>query len=692
MRKIISLILLSALATVWVFAGGGSGEQASAESVAIPERGTDRDLFGKIESIDQMLEFKALPSYQEAPSLLALVAAGKLPPVEERLPAEPLVWKNAIMVDGVGEYGDQHRRTYGSETQGWNWAAGQITGWGGTSVYMQEYLVRNGPMWMLDKPEPIPNLAKSWEWSADGKSLTMHLVEGARWSDGVEFTAEDVMFTYHDNFMDPNVPSRSGPGTWTYGGNLTDLEQMDKYTIRFTFGIKQPIVAFFRMDPYDFSVVAAHIYKPLHPKYNSKATYESYLAASPPDSLPAVALGAFVPVAYKPNQQLVYVRNPYYWHVDEAGNQLPYFDEILFTDARDWSMRTLNVLAGSCDLTHVQAYDLQPVALAAAQNPDVHFTTHWGNWGVPHQLELNLSSTWGVDDDRDRALRELFRTVEFRQALSYLVDRAGISNGLFPQPSTREWYGAYPTGSPMHDDANVVKYEFDPDRAKKLLADLGFRDTNGDGILNWPAGSPIAGDELIIEGMVGTSSPEFVQIMEALVPLFKDGGIDYRVQTLAGGIVTAKRNSGDWETGFGRPMGSNTPSVTPSSVGPEGASSPAWHRADANGKRELMAFEQEMADLIASAASMTSAADRKSVYGRIQKLYTENVYTVPIMEARYLDLYGARHRNMPGDYPIFLYNWTENNIPIQIRWTAKGEQLPAQFQHLIPTAETYAAK
>ena len=274
-------------------------------------------------------------------------------------------------------------------------------------------------------------------------------------------------------------------------------------------------------------------------------------------------------------------------------------------------MRTLNVLAGSADLTHVQAYDLQPVVLAAAKNPDVHFTTHWGNWAVPHQLELNLSSTAGVEDDRDRALRDLFRTLEFRQALSHLVDRVGISNGLFPQPSTREWYGGYPTGSPMHNDGNVVKY--DQERAVELLAGLGFSDSNGDGILNWPAGSAIADEELIIEGTVGASSLEFIQIMEALVPLFQAGGIDFRVQTLAGGIATAKVNSGDWETKFGCPMSINTPFLTPA---PWVRRAPAHRRGIAPVRAASVSccrFEQKIAELLAATATMTSAAKRKQV-------------------------------------------------------------------------------
>ena len=102
-----------------------------------------------------------------------------------------------------------------------------------------------------------------------------------------------------------------------------------------------------------FPIVPAHILKQHHPKYNTSNSYNAYFNVTPSDALPVVSLGPYIPVRYKPGQQLIYVRNPYYFKVDEKGQQLPYFDAIQFTDARDWSIRTLNVLAESADNTHV---------------------------------------------------------------------------------------------------------------------------------------------------------------------------------------------------------------------------------------------------------------------------------------------------------------------------------------------------
>ena len=113
-----------------------------------------------------------------------------------------------MTTDGPGVYGGTLRHVIGGRPQGWNWIAGQHQGYGGTEHSTMMCLVRTGPMWMLtpEKVEPLPQLAKSWDWSDDGKQLTMHLVEGAKWSDGDPFTSEDVIFSWEDNIVDPQRP------------------------------------------------------------------------------------------------------------------------------------------------------------------------------------------------------------------------------------------------------------------------------------------------------------------------------------------------------------------------------------------------------------------------------------------------------------------------------------------------------
>ena len=128
-------------------------------------------------TIEQMVEYKSLPSYSQAPSLKKLEEKGEIPPIGQRLPAEPFVSKTNVMVDGPGVYGDVLRRVYGAGTEGWNFAVGQIQGWGGTEAY-RESLINISMMWVMKEPAPVPNLARSWEWVDDGYTLIMKLVGG----------------------------------------------------------------------------------------------------------------------------------------------------------------------------------------------------------------------------------------------------------------------------------------------------------------------------------------------------------------------------------------------------------------------------------------------------------------------------------------------------------------------------------
>ena len=102
--------------------------------------------------------------------------------------------------------------------------AGQSQGWGGVDIGLSECLTRTAQLFEVKAADlaPLPNLAKSWEWSKDGHTLTMHLIEGAKWSDGVEFTTDDAMF-YWTLLHDKNVSPLNG-GTLATFGEGTELK------------------------------------------------------------------------------------------------------------------------------------------------------------------------------------------------------------------------------------------------------------------------------------------------------------------------------------------------------------------------------------------------------------------------------------------------------------------------------------
>lgn len=153
--------------------------------------------------LDQILVYKALDSYSEPDWISDLVAEGALPPVEERLPVEPRVILESGMADGIGVYGGVWRDFSACPTEGYNRGAGQSAGWFGIEAAAYASLLKSGPIYRRsDALEPLPYLAKSWEWSEDGYELTMDLIEGAKWSDGHPFTTEDVLFSWEDMIVD----------------------------------------------------------------------------------------------------------------------------------------------------------------------------------------------------------------------------------------------------------------------------------------------------------------------------------------------------------------------------------------------------------------------------------------------------------------------------------------------------------
>ena len=226
---------------------------------------------GKITYVprDSIIEFKALPEYHEPDWVTEkFVKTGKLPPLAERLPKEPMVFKTGNMPDGIGVYGDTMRHVIGGRPEGWNYSAGQTQGWGGIDIGMFECLTRTAPLFQVEAKdvEPLPNLAKSWAWSDDGKVLTMKLIEGAKWSDGDPFDADDVMFYWDDNVVDPNVSPLNGATPETFGEGTT-LKAIDKYTIEWTFKEAFPRQHLYAMAYGTFCPGPSHILKTKHPKY-----------------------------------------------------------------------------------------------------------------------------------------------------------------------------------------------------------------------------------------------------------------------------------------------------------------------------------------------------------------------------------------------------------------------------------------
>lgn len=621
---------------------------------------------GKITYVprDSILEYKALPEYHEPDWVTEkFVKTGKLPPVAERLPKEPLVFKTGNMPDGVGVYGDTMRHVIGGRPEGWNYSAGQTQGWGGIDIEMSECLTRTAPLYQVEAKdvEPLPNLAKSWEWLEDGHKLTMHLIEGAKWSDGVPFSSEDVMFYWDDNVVDPNVSPLNGATPETFGEGTT-LKAIDANTVEWTFKEAFPRQYLYSMAYGTFCPGPAHILKTKHPKYAKGFTYDQYKNGFPPEYLNIPIMGAWVPVEYRPDDIIVMRRNPYYWKVDEAGNQLPYLNELHYK-LSTWADRDVQAIAGSGDFSNLEQPENFVESLKRAAQDTAPARLAFGARLIGYNLYMNFSGNgWGEPDERGQAVRELNRNEDFRKAITMAVDRKKIGESLVKGPFTAIYPGGLSSGTSFYDRQSTVYYPFDLEGAKALLEKVGLKDTDGNGFVNYPA-DKLGGKDVEVVLLVTSDYNTDKNLAEGVVGQMEQLGIRVVLNSLDGKQRDAANYGGRWDWMVlrnGAELSSvvqNTPQLA--ATGPR----TSWnHRVPEGGQLDLMPFEQELVEIVNKFIGSSDNDERTELMKQYQKVATTNVNSVGLTEYPGALVVNKRFSNIPVGAPIFMFNWAEDTI------------------------------
>lgn len=639
-------------------------EAAASEPTVVPQQPAF-PAEGKITYVprDSIAEFKALPEYKEPAWVTEkYVKTGKLPPVAERLPKEPMVFKTGNMPDGVGVYGDTLRHVIGGRPEGWNYSAGQSQGWGGIDIGMSECLTRTAPLFQVEAKdvEPLPNLARSWDWSADGHKLTMHLVEGAKWSDGDLFDADDVMFYWEDNVLDPSVTPLNGATPETFGAGTT-LKKIDQYTVEWTFKEAFPRQHLYAMAYGTFCPGPSHILKAKHPKY-AGTTYDQYKNAFPPEYMNIPVMGAWVPVAYRPDDIIVLRRNPYYWKVDEAGNQLPYINELHYK-LSTWADRDVQAIAGSADLSNLEQPENFVESLKRAAQDTAPARLAFGPRLIGYNLHMNFSANgWGEPDERAQAVRELNRNEDFRKAVTMAVDRKKLGEALVKGPFTAIYPGGLSSGTSFYDRESTVYYPFDLDGAKALLEKAGLKDTDGNGFVNFPEGKA-GGKDVEIVLLIDNSYATDRNLAEGLIGQMEKLGLRVVLNSLDGKQRDATNYAGKFDWMVHRNAAEyasvvqNTPQLA--AAGPR----TSWHhRAPEGGQLDLMPFEQELVDIINKFIATNDNAERAELMKQYQKVATTNLDTVGLTEYPGALIINKRFANVPTGAPIFMFNWAEDTI------------------------------
>ena len=441
--------------------------------------------------------------FREAPMLVGLVQSGNLPAVDERLPTDPLVWPPPEMEayeEGIGEYGGVLRLAHERYP-----------------LMLNEYLQMG--LTKLEFDGFVPLLAKNWEFSSDYRTVTFYLREGIKWSDGEPFTANDIMFWWNDLVKSKYLTEPLGtPG----GLNPSDdnIVMLDDYTLRIVMANPNPKLLFRSRGFAGGEVSAmfrapAHYLKQFHPDYSPQDgvdSKEQFLTLTDKIIYPRFyednehpVLTPWKIVAYEPEAFARMERNPYFWIVDKAGNQLPYIDylDIQMLTGAAANLQKVKALAGDVDVfgRGISVLDY-PLIAESTDKTGLELVSYFAPNGSISPLIINVNHP-------DPEVRAILRNSDFRRALSMAVDRELINETALLGLGTISHGFSGPGVYEPEIDGKWIEYE--PARAQNMLDAIGMDEKDDEGYRLLPNGDKFTFILMYVSGW-GMGTDEIAEI------------------------------------------------------------------------------------------------------------------------------------------------------------------------------------
>ncbi len=339
----------------------------------------------------------------------------------------------------------------------------------------------------------IPVLAKSWDVSADGLEWTFHLREGAKFSDGHPITAEDVLFSAQVALDETLHPA------------MQDQLKMSGKPFQFSSPDPRTVVVKTHV-PCATMLISIGVLE-IFPKHILESAYKNgtfasaYNVSTPPDQI--VTSGPWRVAQYVAGEKTVLRRNAYWLGVDKANKRLPYLDELVFLVVPDQDAADLKFRSGELDgLDNVkpenyrwyQDNQTQRDYTLYSLGPEMNSRFFWFNLNKvqPPLRGEKLPAGKRVGDTYvDPVKYAWFNNATFRRAVSMAIDRDAITRSIFFGEGTKSWSISSPSSKEWYVP-DLVHYDYDVAESKRLLASIGFRDTNRDGILEDPGGNTVS--------------------------------------------------------------------------------------------------------------------------------------------------------------------------------------------------------
>lgn len=592
-----------------------------------------------------------ISALQESPALQDAVKSGKLPAIEKRLPENPYV----VPASGsrvIGQPGGDLRMLV---TRAKDTRLMVVYGYARLVGYDEKLALQTD---ILERVEV-----------EDGRSFLLTLRKGHKWSDGQPFTAEDFRYYWRDVVNNKDLSPGGPPKALMVNGEKPQVDYIDETRIRYSWSKPNPFFLPALAGAWPLLIYRpAHYLKQFHASYAEpkhlkkmvdKAKVRNWVALHTRrgrmyrfDNPDLPTLQPWRNTVAPPSTRFVGERNPYYHRIDEAGQQLPYADRVIFTVVSG-ALIPAKAAAGEADLQARSVNFNDFTFLKASEQRSGYDVRLWRTVrGSQLALYPNLNAS-------DPVWRKLLRDVRFRRATSLAINRHEINQVIYFGLCLEGNNSVLPDSPLYKENYRTAWASFDLAKANALLDEIGLTQRDNRGVRLLPDGRPL---EIIVES-AGENTEES-DVLELIHDSWLKAGIKLFTKPSQREVLRNRVFAGEtimaiW---FGYENGIPSADMSPEEFVPVHQQSFQWPKwgqfyetSGRAGEAVDMKLGEELLQLYRSWTLATNQSTREAIWRRILEIHAEQIYTIGLVaQVPQPVIISRRLRNVPEDG---IYNW-----------------------------------